>query len=306
MEKWFGQKVSRINDIPFRSVAPLLPEFIREPFGDNEYHDIILRQPFKNDHRIIPVAAVSKSYSLIQHKDIVDALGTALADCTINTTLSKASLLLSEYGERMSLEVRIPDFDFNPGDGHDLSMVVSCLNSVDKSCALEVTTQWKRLICRNGMVRAERSNLRRIHNTYWLSPVNIQEYLKEEFQAAPGDVSVYTEWRNRSITIPEIEAWADDVLSRIWGTHAAARTCHIARTGYDGHIEDAFEKAPPHQKKVTSDIEVPGSGAPVSNVFHLSQALSWIASHRNSVEDGMEKTREIYDIIEPLVCGMRE
>ena len=49
--------------------------------------------------------------------------------------------MLSAYGERMHLEVRIPSFDFNPGDGHDMTLMVTCINSVDKSCALEITMQ---------------------------------------------------------------------------------------------------------------------------------------------------------------------
>jgi hypothetical protein len=36
-------------------------------------------------------------------------------------------------------------------------------------------------------------------------------------------------------------------------------------------------------------------------VFHVSQILSWIASHRNTVEDRLTKTREIYGLISPLV-----
>ena len=88
----------------------------------------------------------------------------------------------------------------------------------------------------------------------------------------------------------------------IWmSSSAAARTCHIVRTGFDGAIEDPFEKALPHQRKVKNDVEVPGSCAPVRDVFHLSQVLSWIASHRNTIEDRLIKTREIYDLVSPLV-----
>jgi hypothetical protein len=302
--KWFGQTVGTFTDLPLDSVLLSLPEFVREPFGDNEHQDVIIRQPFRDDSRVIPVASVSKSYSLVQHTDIIKALATALADCQIDPKALTAELMLSEYGERMCLDVRIPKFDFNPGDGHNIAMHVTCMNSVDKSCALEIIMQWKRLVCRNGMVRAARSNLRRIHNTDWLSIANINQYLRQEFATAPGDVGVYTGWKKHAITMPMIETWADEVLNQAWGVHAAARACHIAKTGYDGQIEDPFEKAPPHEKRVTSECEVPGSCAPVSNVFHLSQVLSWIASHRNSIEDRMVKTREIYGLIEPLISGL--
>ena len=299
--KWFGQKVERAVDVPLESIERLLPRFVREPFETNEYLDVILRRPFLKDSRTIPVAAVSRSYALVQHLEIVNALTKAIETSDIKAEPLKADLLLSEYGERMCLEVKIPKFDFNPGDGHDMAMMVTCINSVDKSCALEVTMQWKRLVCMNGMMSAERSNLRRIHHTAWLREKNIEEYLKKEFLAAPGDLSVYKKWREMPVTQKKIASWADDVVNKAWGVHAAARTCHIARTGFDGSIEDPFEKALPHEKRVRSDIEVPGSCAPVKNVFHVSQILSWIASHRNTMEDRLTKTREIYGLISPLV-----
>jgi hypothetical protein len=279
----------------------MLPRFEREPFGANAYLDVIMRRPFLDDDRFIPVGSVSRSYVLVQHRTIVEALTKAIGKAGFSPEALPCDLMLSAYGERMHLDVRIPSFDFNPGDGHDMTLGVTCINSVDKSCALEITMQWKRLVCMNGMVRAERSHLRRIHNTEWLSADNITEYLSAQFKTAPGDLSVYRRWRETPITTGQIETWADDVVSRTWGVHAAARTCHIARTGYDGTIEDPFEKAPPHAKRVKSEIEVPGSCAPVENIFHVSQTLSWIASHRNTIEDRLIKTREIYDLVSPLV-----
>jgi hypothetical protein len=298
---WFGQTVTKQSEVPLGSVGAMVPCFERGPFGANGYLDVIMRRPFQGDDRFVPVASVSRSYVLVQHGEIVEALKKAIEKVGFSPEALSCDLMLSTYGERMHLDVRMPSFDFNPGDGHNMALMVTCINSVDKSCALEIIMKWKRLVCSNGMERDERSDLRRIHNTAWLSADNITGYLSAQFKAAPGDLSVYKKWRETPVAAEQIETWADDVVSRKWGVHAAARTCHIARTGYDGAIEDPFEKAPPHAKRVKSEIEVPGSWAPVENIFHVSQTLSWIASHRNTIEDRLVKTREIYDILSSLV-----
>jgi hypothetical protein len=298
---WFGQRVFSGSG-SLQALRGAIPLFVREPFGGNEYLDAIYRKPFLNDHQFIPVASVSKSYVLIQHHDIIDALEKAIKETGFDPVTLKAEINLSEYGEKMHIAVRMPNFDFNPGDGHPITMMINCLNSVDKSCALEINMSWKRLICSNGMMNLERSYFRKIHNTtYWMSSQNISEYLKEQFESAPGELSVYKKWKDTALTIEKIEGWADETVSAEWGAHAAARTCHIARTGFDGQIEDPFEKALPHNKKVKSELRVPGACAPVDNAFHLSQVLSWIASHRNSLEDQMEKIREIHGLMKSIL-----
>ena len=82
-------------------------------------------------------------------------------------------------------------------------------------------------------------------------------------------------------------------MARTWGPHAAARVCHIARTGQDGRIADPFQKASPHELQVTSEQTVPGTFTPVRNAYHVSQILSWLASHRATIQDQQERTAEI-------------
>ena len=64
-------------------------------------------------------------------------------------------------------------------------------------------------------------------------------------------------------------------------------------TGHDGRVKDPFQKAPPHELWVTSERPVPGAFAPVSNAYHVSQILSWLASHRATIQDQHERTAEI-------------
>jgi hypothetical protein len=45
---------------------------------------------------------------------------------------------------------------------------------------------------------------------------------------------------------------------------------------------------------------VPGACAPISNLFHVSQALSWIAGARNTIPERLEYVKTIPRLMEPL------
>ena len=135
---WLGQTVSKQGEVLLGSIGAMLPRFNRKPFGTNAYLDVITRRPFLGDDRFIPVESVSRSYVLVQHGAIVAALTKAVEKAGFSPEALPSDLMLSAYGERMHLDVRIPSFDFNPGDGHDMTHGVTCINSVDKSRALEI------------------------------------------------------------------------------------------------------------------------------------------------------------------------
>jgi hypothetical protein len=58
-----------------------------------------------------------------------------------------------------------------------------------------------------------------------------------------------------------------------------------------------------HERQVASERQVPGAFAPVKNAFHVSQALSWLASHRGTLEDQFERTVEIDGLMSSLLAG---
>jgi hypothetical protein len=74
--------------------------------------------------------------------------------------------------------------------------------------------------------------------------------------------------------------------------HAAARVWNIVNAGFDGEIEQV-RNLKPHQLPITSQNAVPGACAPVRNLFHVSQALSWIAGTRNTIQERLEYVKAI-------------
>jgi hypothetical protein len=147
-----------------------IPVFSRHPFRvggeENRYKDEIRREPLKITEEPLPIATVSKSYSLIQHREVLASLFRALKMTHIDISGVISSLLTSEYGERMHWSCPIPGIDFDPGDGHPVVLRINCLNSVDTSTLLEITLSWHRLtfladtsepkcVCQSGPKRTE-------------------------------------------------------------------------------------------------------------------------------------------------------
>lgn len=305
-EKWCGQRVF-ISEATLGTVGERLPAFRRRPFGGdgntNEYLDLIVRGPIGEDRREIPVATVSKSYALIQHREVWEALRGGVRAAGFDADDIPVELRLSEYGERMEMTLRVPNEDFDPGDGFAIALMIECVNSVDRSCAFEVRMRWQRLICSNGWFVLENDALRKIHSLDSMKNWDIGDFLVERFTKVPGEKERYRGLLDWPVGMARIEAWADDVVTKTWGVQAAARVCHIARSGWDGEVRRAGAKVPPHRRQVGNGVEVPGACAPVSNAFHVLQTLSWIASRRPNVEDRIEMARAVPRLMEGLLSG---
>lgn len=229
-EKWYSLPVMTYNG-RLEELIKYLPEFRIHPFWGNEYLNVVARQPIGEDNQTIPVATVSKKYALIQHTDVIKSLKEGLDYAGLNTEQLTAKLKLSIYGERMHLIVKIPNYDFDPGDGNEIVMNVDCFNSVDKSCALQIGISWTRLVCTNGMMEEKKSSIRKIHNVDWMNKKNISDFLKKKFESAPGIYSAYKEWMNTKIEISEVEEWIEKELLEKWKSVNSLRALNIMKTG---------------------------------------------------------------------------
>jgi hypothetical protein len=282
---------------------PQIPVFSRHPFRvgneENRFKDEIRREPLKITEEPLPVATVSKSYSLIQHRDVLASVFRALKMIHIDISDADSSLLLSEYGERMQWSCPIPNMDFDPGDGYPLVLRINCLNSVDTTTVLEISFSWYRLICSNGMMFGlNESRLRRRH-IQSLDPEDIAAYLKEQLDQRPKEQTMYARWREESVDPLTLIKWIDEKVAKEWGPHAAARVWNIINEGLDGEVEQA-RNLKPHQLSITNTNTVPGACAPADNLFHVSQALSWIAGARQAIPERLEWVKAIPRLMEPL------
>ena len=299
---WEGATVVELTG-KVAELFPHVPVFSRHPFRvgseENRFKDEIRREPLKITDEPIPVATVSKTYSLIQHRDVLSSVFRALKMIHIDISGIDSSLLLSEYGERMQWSCAIPNMDFDPGDGYPLVLRINCLNSVDTSTVLEITFSWYRLICSNGMMFGLKDSRLRRRHVQSLDPEDIAAYLKEQLDQLPQETSLVAAWLKTTVEPPSLIGWLDEKVAKEWGPHAAARVWNIINEGFDGEVEQA-RNLKPLQLPITSTNAVPGACAPVRNLFHVSQALSWIAGTRNTIPERLEHVKAIPRLMEPL------
>ncbi len=61
---------------------------------------------------------------------------------------------------------------------------------------------------------------------------------------------------------------------------------------------------PPSQWQVAWDEVVPGANAPVENLYHAAQALSWVASRKRDLDERDRRIEAIPGLVEKL-AGMK-
>jgi len=280
-----------------------LPHFSRQPFrvGDqeNRFKDQIVKEPMTISEKPIPIATVGKDYSLIQHREVLASVFRALQLIGIDISNIPSDLLLSEYGERMQWSCQLPNYDFDPGDNNPIVLRINCLNSVDASTIFDVSLSWYRLVCSNGMMFGLNESRFRHRHVKSLDPDRIAEYLQEEIARVPEKQSLYKQWMKKSVALDQLEPWVDKELAKAWGKYIAARTWSILCQGMDGEVEPAGD-CKPHELTLKHTRPVPGSCAPVRNIFHVSQALSWIAGTRNTIPERLDFVKAIPSLIQHL------
>jgi len=110
-------------------------------------------------------------------------------------------------------------------------------------------------------------------------------------------------WRETTVETSTLIGWIDERVAKERGPHAAARVWNIMNRGYDGEVEQVRD-CKPHQLPIWSTNAVPGACAPVTNLFHISQALSWIAGARNTIPERLEYVQAIPRLMEPISAGI--
>jgi hypothetical protein len=282
-----------------------LPTFTRQPFSlergrANEYRDVIVRQPMDGVPAPVPVAVVSKSYSLLQHRTVLNKALEALASFGVSPDELEATLGITPYGERMKLSLRLPNqFTYKPKVGSPVAVQLVCINSVDRSTKFRALAGWLRLVCTNGMVAGTTKLDTSQRHDPRMDVDSIHTVLAEGLELADLDKKRFSRWRKKAVPMQAIEAWCDGPLREKWGTLAATRTYHIARRGCDVEFGDPFERATPTQRSVKTLQTVPGAEAPANNAFAVAQALSWLASaHR--LEEQVQWMEDIQELMNKL------
>jgi hypothetical protein len=277
----------------------LLPRFKRRAAFDYQTDEIVGRAPWKPYPDVV-IGVVSPQYVLIQHEEFLDAVNSTMAAEGYDFEMMSGVLTTTTYGERMELTIELPAFSATPADGYPLECRLRCLNSVDGTTALEADLQWYRQICSNGMFGWQGDLMRHIHRygdvLGWLS-----DGLARRFRELPLDRLLFSHLMDKQVPFDCLRDWVDVFVSRRWGRTDAARTFHICINGKDGEVYDCDPERPPHEMSFTPRMDVPGACAPARNVYHVGQALSWVAGQAATFERRFSQTSAIPSLLRHLL-----
>lgn len=291
----------------WQALSKRIPQFSIEDFKvaadgpSNPHIRTVVRQPVSVTEQRIPVGVVSNTYQLVQHADVVAMCIKGLKAHGIDTSDLRCELGMTILGEWMNFRIHFPDsFSFRACDKNALTLRLECFNSVDGSSRLVVQLSWFRLVCSNGMtVKETMAVLSDIHNQN-LNLEVIPEIIAEGLTKVRADKERLQRWEQSLVKSLKFDEWVDGYLAERWGKKAACRTLHICRSGDDVELLDPFAGGKPSEKPTKLLRAVPGAAKPANNLYDVCQALSWIATQRNSADERLEWQGHIPGLIENL------
>lgn len=310
--KWFNSPVVSYCGPP-PELRGCIPEFERRTFalaqGErqcsavNSRLDLVIRKPHGTDEYAVPIGVVSKWYQLVPHREVLDAALAALIKADINPFRTQGNLILTEYGERMALQIVLPEqYWFDPGDRHPLALRLECFNSVEGSTRFQVLVGWFRFVCSNGLfIGVTKTNFQRRHIGD-LTVEDIGAVLERGIKGAAEDRENFRIWRQTPLTQEVFTPWVDEELRRAWGFKAAARAYHIALTGKDATIVGPYKANSPTSIPLKPSHPVPGSPPKAQNIYDVSQILAWLARDRRDVQEQQEWREQIPELMGKLVA----
>lgn len=280
-------------------VAARVPTFERWSTANAQF-DWIVRRPLPGDDlwEPVPVAGVRKTYALIQHRSVVDAVVKALGAAGIKPSEVEAELATTGCGERMALSLQLPDrYSFDPGDGHELALRFECLNSVDGSSRLRALVGWYRLVCCNGLVvGTTHADIRKRHSGV-VDLSDISSALISGIAAAQEERRRLSDWRRFHVDQQRLATWADSAVRRTWGFSAATRAWHIIQGGTDVVVTGPFTDTLPTTVDVQLGNAVPGQPAQAQNLYDVAQALAWLARQRHDFREQFRWREQIPELL---------
>lgn len=303
---WRSRKV-RYYAGDWNSIQALIPEFelVRFSAGTDEpinpFLRMVMRRPLSATERPIPVGVVSHNYTLASHRDVAALCRRGLVEAGIDTHDLRYEVGLSELGEWMNFRIYFADsYSFTDVYGQKLDLRLECFNSVDGSSRLVILFGWFRFVCANGLVIGETKIEIRERHGQNLELAAILERIRPAMEAVELDRVKMKKWQAEKVAIDNVAVWADAKVAERWGKKAAARVFHICEGGWDIEIWDPFAPGKATEKPVRRLNRVPGSPERASTKYDVSQALSFVATHRRNAEERVVQQAAIPDLLEAL------
>ena len=304
--QWRSRKV-RYYQGNWGAIQTVLPTFEMVPFSAgpdepaNPFLQTVMRRPLSAAERPIPIGTVSQTYKLVQHREVVAQCRKGLLDAGVEPENLNYEIGLSELDEWMHLCVYLPEaYDFADAQGAKLRLRIEGFNSVNGSSSLLILFGWFSFVCSNGMVIGETKIRIEERHRQGLDVTAISKRVGPALKAVELDRRRMKKWQEAVVTSHDIAAWVDEKVTATWGKKAAARTFHICVSGTDVQIENPFAPGHATEKPVLYLDRVPGSPARATTKYDVSQAMSYVASHRANAEERVAWLEDIPRLLAAL------
>lgn len=273
-------------------LCEIVPRFELADFraGDghvpNPYMKSVIRRPRTQFEQPVPVGIVSNTYGLAQHHDVIEKCFEGIRKAGVDSSGLRCELGMTELGEWMNFRIYFPEeYNYVRRVGDRMGLRVECFNTVDGSGRLVILLGWLRFVCTNGLVIGEtKTELRDIHNQ-GLDLGRIIGVVQQAMELVKKDLRRMRRWDLSKVDCDRIESWANNDLATAWGKKAACRVYHICDSGHDVELTDPFASGEATKKPCNRTRRVPGSPDRASNLFDVSQAMSWVATSRKNPEE---------------------
>jgi hypothetical protein len=290
----------------WEAIQTVLPEFDLVPFtvgpGEpaNPFLKAVMRRPLSAAERPIPVAVVSRNYSLAPHRHVAALCREGLVEAGIEPDDLRYEVGLSELGEWMNFRIYFADtYCFIDNYGKKLDLRLECFNSVDGSSRLVILFGWLRFVCANGLVIGETKIEIRERHRQGLELRSIPTRIRPALEAVDADRARMNKWQSEKVSMLDIAVWTDKQVSEHWGKKAAARVFHICDSGMDVEIVP-FALGAATATSVRNLGRVPGSPERAVTKYDVLQALSYVATRRNNTEERLDRQSDIHRLLERL------
>ena len=313
---WLNLPLQPRTEGSFDDILRALPHFGRQPFamasvngdelGVNSYLDMVYCLPVRRNERPVPVGVVSKNYRLVDHHQILRSIQQSLGSRGLELDKVKVVAEWTIHGERAHFSIILPpEPRFTVGtveNGNELRFRIELFNSVDGSCRLMVIAGWLRFVCSNGLIIGTALMQLRQQHRQQLEIEEIGRLVGEGIESAQSDKARFAHWMSTRVDESVLVPWIDEEVRSLWGVKAAVRVLGIATKGWDVEPVGAIVNRRPSEIRTNrvGEVPVPGIDPPVSNLFGVSQVLSWIAGQRGEIGEDFEWRTQVQDLVAKL------
>jgi hypothetical protein len=188
------------------------------------------------------------------------------------------------------------------GDRDEMRFRIEVFNSVDGSCRLMAIAGWLRFVCTNGLIIGTALMQLQQQHRQQLEVEELARRVGEAIESTWSDKAQFQRWMSAGVETSVLVPWIDEEVRALWGVKAAVRVLGIVTHGWDVEPVGDMRNQRPSQIKTNriSEVPVPGVDAPVSNLFGVSQVLSWIAGQRAELAEDFEWRSQVQGLMEKL------